>query len=589
MRTIGILLLLGVGAFGCGGRAERWDSLPVGVQAMGLSGSVAVLDPALHRLLMLTSPGAFELSTSEIRVGVNPSFAYTDLKRERLFVLSNGVHPRRTPEDEWPRLSVVDGGTSPRLLARYELGQASPPTGLAIDPQGTWAVLYQPPQSQNTTQSGILSNPNELMLLRLPPPSERGPIDTTQPDYPVRTVTLDSVGSQPKSLTFTPDLELDGEPHRLLVVQTDHEVVLVDLSDPDLSRQTAIAVPQASSGQPGTPAEVVVYPGTVSAAPDSTAPAETTDTPPSRQGLLGLRMAADTNVVSYHFWISAGRIHASPNVVSVGGVPSDIEFVHTGAGQEPMLAALVPRKTGALGGSQATLIDTATETTQQVELADTFSHIERVTQEIANPTASDSNPDQALLWGESAGSIGFWSLEAAIGRPYRSVETYALPFAATAVHGVVRDASDLAPARDFRYLKILEAGQQRTFYVVNLLEPAAPPIQVYQSQFRLVVSPDGQRAWAFTPNSQDLGQLDFQDLHATSLTLERRVTGAHDIAQAGPPVQVEGDSVPPRALVALHQVDLGKRTELGATVLDARTPDAARTKFYSGLLLRGVP
>jgi hypothetical protein len=538
---------------------------------------------------MLTSPGGFELSVSEIRLGVNPSPAVADLKRERLFVLSKGVQPRRTPEDELASLSVIDGSTTPRLLARYELGQTSPPSGLAIDPLGTWAVLYQPPpQTQTDTQSAILTNPNELTLVKLPPPGETFPIDTSQPDYRVRTVTLDSVGGQPKTLTFTPDLDLDGEPHRLLVVQTDHEVVLLDLSDPDLTRQSTIEVPRASSGEAGTPAEVIVYPQTVATGADSSDPTQTTDTLPSQQGLLGLRMANDPNVVSYRFWISGGRIQPSPNVVSVGGVPTDIEFVHTGAGQEPMLAALVPRKTGSLGGAQAVLIDTATETTQQVELADAYSHIEVVTQDTPDQAGAGLQPDQALFWGETAKSIGFWSLEAALGRPYRSVERYPLPFAPTAVHSVVRDNSDLEPTRDFRYLKILEAGQQKTFYVVNLLDPAAPPIQVYQPQFRLLVAPDGQRAWAFAPNSQQLGQLDFQDLHATSLSLERTVTAAYDIAQAGPLGQGAG-ALPPRALLALHQLDLGMRTELGATVLDARSPDAARTKFHAALLLRGLP
>jgi len=69
------------------------------------------------------------------------------------------------------------------------------------------------------------------------------------------------------------------------------------------------------------------------------------------------------------------------------------------------------------------------------------------------------------------------------------------------------------------------------------------------------------------------------------------VTGAYDILQPGSAVEASGgpSDGPPRVVIALHQADLGARSELAATLLDVRTPDAARTKFFTGLLLRGLP
>jgi hypothetical protein len=117
----------------------------------------------------------------------------------------------------------------------------------------------------------------------------------------------------------------------------------------------------------------------------------------------------------------------------------------------------------------------------------------------------------------------------------------------------------------------------------------SPPIVVSQANFQLLVAPDGERAWAFSPNSSELGLVDFATLHTTSLTLERTVTAAYDIAQlpAGPGGAL--GALPPRALVALHQFSTNVHTELDATVLDVRSPDAANTRYRAGILLGGAP
>jgi hypothetical protein len=568
MRRTWIAWLLGLAAAACGGRADYWDSEPTGVETYGLSGSVAVLDPALHRLVMLTSPRGLELETSLVPVGINPSIVLADERRERLFVLSNGVQPRRKTTDEWPSLCVVDGGTTPRLLARYDLEHTGPYTGLAVDPLGEWAVLYQPPTpAQGATTSGLLTNSNELILLKLPAAATPAAVDTVP-----RKVTLVSIGSQPKQLTFTPEFQLAaGVSHRLLAVQTDHEVVLIDLTEltsVDVApRQIGLPLPAAPNNQPGSPAQVVA----------------STD-PTTFQGLLGVRLVNDPNVVAYSVVLDGGEVKPSPNVAPVGGVPSDIEFVHATPGSPPMLAALVP------GGATpaAVLVEPGTAVTQTVALPGKYEHMELVTEQVGGATAGT---DVALLWGPASTTIGFWKLEKAIDTPYASVDQNQLAFSPSAVHDVVRDGSDLVPDRDYTYLRILEASQQRKFYVVNLRDVTSPPIDVKLANCQLLVAPDGQRAWAFLPTSAELGLVDFGTLHTTSLTLERNVTAAYDIAQL--PTATAGGAVgtppPPRALVALHQYSTNIHTELDATVLDVRSPDAANTQYRAGLLLGGAP
>jgi hypothetical protein len=580
MGSIWRPILLGLAAAACGGRAHFWDDQPAGVQTYGLSGSVAVLDPSLHRLLMLTSPRGLELGTSTLPVGINPSIITTDERRERLFVLSSGAAPRRKTGDEWPSFSVVDGSTAPRLLARYDLAHTNPFTGIALDPAGQWAVLYQPPTpTQGATTSGLLTNPNELMLVQLPPAGTTAPVDTTQGLYLPQKVTLENISGQPRDLMFTPEFQLEaGVMHRLLVVQTDHEVVLVDLNDVAAGKpvsQTVVPLPTAPNNQAGSPAEVV-------ACKD---PNEAT----SLQGFLAVRLNNDANVVIYTVTLTdKGDVHPTSNEVAVGGVPSDIEFVHATAGELPMLAALVPGTSPPL----ANLIDAATGRTQTVNLPGKYDHMELVTEQVGGATPGT---DVALLWGPSSTTIGFWKLEKAVNTPYSSVDTNQLAFSPSGLHDVVRDHSDTTDTtgkRDFTYLRILEASQQKKFYVVNLRNLASPPIVVSQPNFQLLVAPDGERAWAFNPSSSELGLVDFSTLHTTSLTLERNVTAAYDILQPAPPIQVGGaigDLLPPRALVALHGSGSGSNVELDATVLDAHSPDAANTKYRVGLLLGGAP
>ena len=87
----------------------------------------------------------------------------------------------------------------------------------------------------------------------------------------------------------------------------------------------------------------------------------------------------------------------------------------------------------------------------------------------------------------------------------------------------------------------------------------------------LRVADDGLRAWAFQPGTQRLAQIDLGTLAPTSLFIEQPISQVFDVASSG------GDT---RTLVALHAAGVG-----GVTLLDAREPDTARTRFYPGLLI----
>ena len=103
-----------LGSVGCGDRPAAFDvayvpgrqqnddpSDPSGdLQLRGLRGSVALLDPALHEVMMFTSPAKLELRGTRLPVGRDVAVFANSPARDRLFVLSRGVTPRYKASDE---------------------------------------------------------------------------------------------------------------------------------------------------------------------------------------------------------------------------------------------------------------------------------------------------------------------------------------------------------------------------------------------------------------------------------------------------------------------------------------------------------
>ncbi len=513
---------------GCGDRPESWDKkaeLPM--QTAGLTGSVAVVDTALDRVLMLSASSNRSLYATPLGVGKN--IVTTEVSRDAssFFVLSRGVQPRRNPDDELPSLTVIDGSTQPRVTARYEL--TDPLQGIAIDPQGEWAVVYD--------AGGIVVNPNELIFVKL-----------SDPKFEPVSKTLRSFGGRPERLTFTSELTVpNGAPRRFVVVETGQDVSLVDLSD--LARdEVTLILPKTATGATGVPLEVAFHDGEVDDAADAR---------------IAVRLKNDPNVMVVDLGApppgDQKPFKATVNVADVGGVPSSIAFVQTDGGLR--LAALVPST------QSATLVDPATTVTETVEFPKPFSRITRVTDDVSN---KPQKSDVALLWSDSTTGIAFWSLGKTSGTPFRSVDDYDIGIAVAQVKSV--------PGDTYAHLKVLQSASASEFYVLDLDKRQSFPMLTNASGFKLQVSPDGERAWALRPGTPDFASIDLSNLHPTSIQVERDVAAVYDIARR--------DSG--RAAIALHVSEKDSTVSLGATVLDGLDPDTAKTRFYPGVLLGGL-
>ncbi|MEO6418802.1 MAG: hypothetical protein ABIP39_05315 [Polyangiaceae bacterium] len=517
----------------CASRPGIWnDPAAASIQAYGLQTAVVVIDEPAHRLITLSGRVDQDLAIESFPVGHSVLFAKTSPDAARLFVLSAGDVPRRTQKDELPSLSVVEASaaTTGPHVTKYTL--AAPHGNLAIDPLGRYAAAF----AAKTGQTSFVENPNEIVLFDLTqPPSDTNPIART----------IRSFGGKPQRLTFTPVLQLPGGARRLLVIETEQDVALLDLdhaADQPPRPEITVRLTNGGDARQVSPAGIAVDDGDVVRTDDSR---------------IAVRTSNDTSVITLQLAASAAGapndFEPKVNLSDVGGIPSDIAFVRTDGGLR--VAALVP-STGT-----AALIHPDTSVTQLINLPASYARLSLVT----NVGGASAGTDVALLWNASGSSSGvaLWTLGQTAGQPYRSVEVLGLNDAIASVDDVPMPHPEL---------KLLETSSQSGFYVLNLTTRTAAPLTTL-GKATIMVSPDGGRLWTYQVGTSELASVDFAALHPVPLFVDRPIAGVFDISRA------DGG----RTLIALHA-----QGGVGATVFDALTPDTATARIYSGLLLEGL-
>lgn len=524
------VLLAGLGGGGltaaCGDREARWDAPVTASASYGLEGAVAIPDEGLDRILMVTSPVPHRLEVTPLPIGKNVAAIATSADKQRLFVLSKGEQPRYRPEDERPQLLVIDGTTSPKIEDTFDLDD--PLLNLAIDPKGEWVAAYE--------ADSTVVNPNELVLFALDGRSN------------VESKTIRSFGGFPLELVFTDPLTLpSGRTKRFLVVRTDRDITLVDLSDLTRSEIT-VQLPQIEEEESSVPAQVVYDDGD----PDNPDDAR-----------IAVRLEDQSDVVILDLAPSSDdrEFVITPNIVDVGGVPSAIEFVRTGQDGGLRLAALVP------GRQRATLVDPETTASETVDFPVPYRSMTRITDSV---TGAPVGGDVALLWSEDAQGIAFWSLGQASSTPFRSVD-------ANDIGVAVSQVIDVPPP--YRHIKLLASTSVERFFILDLEKRQTFPMLTRGPGFRVNVAPDGRRLWAYQPSHGELSSIDLLDLHPTALSVRERVSQVHDVRRR------DGT----RAALVLHGSDDNAGFgNLSVTLLDALRPDSADSRFFGGLHLEGL-
>jgi len=489
------LCLLATALVGCGDRHARWAATDTSMaRPFALGDAVAIVDPTAERVLMVTTDSDLEAYGRSIPIDRQVRVSATTPDRSKLFIVTAGDAGQRPPSGKTaqaPALLVLTSAPT-EALRRYPL--AEPFTGLALDPQGEWAVVYA-----DAASSALVNNPNELLLVELGQPAAAG----TNP----RSIVLRSFGGRPQRFTFTDALDLPGgPPRRLLIVETEQDVALVDLAHPEMPEITI----QLTSGQDARQ----VQPAGLSVTDGDAGPGDTR---------IAIRLAGSSSIVLASLVAATGRdFRPEINLTDVGGVPSDSAFVRTDGGALA-LAALVPAR------RSATLIDPATGVTIEVPLPADYQKLSLVTASAgATATAAAGTPavtlpgsDVALLWSASAaGGIAFWELGHTAGQPYRAAETIGV---SAAITGVI-DVGGMNPQ-----LKLLRTTQNQ-FFLLDLATRESSPFQTRRGDVQLRVSAEGDRAWAFAPDSTELSMVDLTTQHPQQLAVDREIADLFDIA-----------------------------------------------------------
>jgi hypothetical protein len=532
---LGVAALSLLGALpACHDRPGTWNTATPTFTAFGLTSAVVVLDDPMHRALALLPHADQRLDRVQLPIGHGLLASTVSPDDGRLFALSAGDTPRRSDRDEYPSLTVIDGSTPAVTATKYAMTE--PLSGLAIDPQGHWAAAFAGPGAPTS----FVQNPNEIVLFDLTqPPGASNPVSRT----------IRSFGGAPVSLVFTPTLQLPGGPGRLLVIETDRDVTLLDLdhaADPTPPAEITVQLTNGTDARLLTPAGVAVDPG---------------DPSTGTLARIAVRTSNDSNVIVLTLGPaptdgSAGGNDFFPviNLTDVGGIPSDIAFVHTDGGLR--VAALVPT------GTDAVLVDPDTSVTETVALPAPYSRVSLVT----GVTGGANGTDVALLWqasAVSAGGVAFWTLGVTAGQPYRSVEVLGIA-------DEVKDVMDVPAPHP--QLKVLQTAGGSTFYMLDLGSRTAAPLQTLGAA-SLAVAADGERVWAFEPHTSQLADIDLGTLNPVPLYTDLPIDAVFDVARD------DGG----RALLAMHG-----NGGVGVTVFDALSPDTATARNYAGLLLEGL-
>ena len=558
---LGLASLLAAGS-GCGGRGAAWDTPVSGAVTVGeLAHAAVLIDSSLNRALVVHALADQTLTTTAVPVGKRIALTATSPTRDRVFVLSQGDEVRLGPNDEGPALTVFEDG-QPEMPKRYPL--PDPLTSLVIDPEGKFAIVY----AGDSTQSSFLTNPNELVFVDLANAPSQGIPNTA--DNPATRTLPSKEGGVPKHLTFSPDLDFPSGKRRLLIVETDRDVVLVDVDHLDRGEITLPVTDPHTDTRALSPAGIAVEPG------------DSTLTPP-RPPAIAIRTATDNNVLLYKLEPSVANASGNdflpnPNAASTGGVPSDIAFVQTSLRTPGMdndkgkrLAVIVPSPT-----PQALLVNIDDLSTLTATLSQPYQNLSLVTSGVSN---ASPNGDQVMLWaGGGASSVALWDLSALPSVSQADIDTVKSVDTMN-LDGSVQSVTDVTNT-GFQNLKVLQTSAQ-SLYVLDLDEHQASPLNA-SSAVSLRLGLDGDRAWAFQGSQTNLAQVTLGSAHVQTVVIDRAVDDVLEVRRS--------DDDNGRALLALHGVSSSAMvgsygSTVGITVYDALKPDVSTARRYSSVML----
>ncbi len=560
----------------CGGGSDGPSTPSSGYYfSCALRGQVALVGLEADRAVLLTPRGGQVMDRSTVPVGKGAIIAKSSEDGRRLFVVSRGEEGV-----EAPSLTVVDVTIAQAISSRrYELPALH--SGMVIDPEGRWVALHT---VLTVDYTGINVETETAPVVTGVEGEARNEILVVDVDAPPsQAVTSHVIASPevvPKRISFSPTLHLPGAAGRLLTVETEHDVSILDLAHVTASAPIVVATLDGEMPETATT-------GGRSAPPRAPVDLLYDDGDPTRDddARLVVRLAGSSKVDVLTFAPPSPSSSEATGMrgfdivreeVVAGGIVELVELVGTADG--PRLALLVP------SASAIELVDlNARSETSRVSLPHPYQSWAKLRREGMSDTLVLTN----AVWTVADNSAaGIWSPNPTQDAPYGHVETVQSLKEVGFVLHVPSPHDDLVLFRAGFY------EGDPAFFVYDLRTGAVTRVEAV-SPVDPMVSGDGRHLWFFAtsykPDWTFRWVVETVNLEGLGASAEPAVL---EIEGNGPgalfDVERSGGGRVMLAVAGGTGLHWGERIHSGdgvVTVFDGDTPDTSLPITYRDLLL----
>lgn len=508
---------LAVATIACGGRSEDFNK-PIQVGApLALDDHLVFIDEGRaqsHVLNVAAEQPAPEPVRSQLVANPKAFERRADTRVNELVILSSGQpDDGTTDEPTAAALSVLNP-----LGVDREYPLESRFNAMVQSDDGRYVFAFFDDSAESEVDT-VLFNPNEVAIIDLERSFEAG----VNP----RQRTLRSFGGAPRSVAFSPEMEVAGAMRRLAVILFESDISVLDLENADrpeftieLTAANTVRLEQVVFGSD----EAKVYVRGL----------DTSD-------VFVISLTGDTDGAAENDFVP------SLNQLGAGSGPTDMALYREGD-QARLLV---------VSGSQAVSINADSSNVTDVPLESRAENI--LLFEAESPF--DPNVEQrALLYDEGSSVVAFLDLEALDERRSRNVETLQLP-----------QAYERLIQLDNNIIALIHSNQGLS--LLDLTERTVSPINSRLSLSDALFDSQGNKLWLPPLGSDRLAFLDLATFHPSEVRLD------FNIQQAVPV-----PSATRQRIAVTHPSSVGF-----VTVLDSVDPtnlEAARS--LEGFLLEGI-
>lgn len=425
----------------CGSQDDR-DAVALFGEPIALDEHVVWLDTASDRALLLdVSAQQPKPEVTSYTIPTNPVSVQRRNGHDELLLLARGSGPGD---------GVISVLGPTKLVKKFELGSRFDVLTQSSD--GRFAFARFSPGNQD--EDNLLFNPNEIAVVDL----------DADPKEAVTLRSLRGFGDVPRSVHFSPEMDVAGERRRLAVVLFDAHVSLLDLNHLDRPEFTVQLSASASIG------------------------------------LQQIRFSPDEQKI-YLAGTNSNDIYVLTLLPAGSNRTNDFEpsLNQLGAGARPLDMAIYQhdgqRRLLAVSGSHALIIESGSNRVTSLPLPASAQNI--LLYEGAAPF-DDTVEQRALLYGPGSTVLTFLDLDQVEDRKTRNLETLPLSGAVSSLTPLADNLVLLLRSNGLGMLNLEGRSASELSSSVNLTQAIATP-----ELNRLWVRPEGRSALAYMDYSED--------------------------------------------------------------------------------------